>query len=72
MVRLLWLTGSDARYLAKEDFSDDSLKYFADNNIQVFHHRLTGNKEPFSEIGEEDIAQALNTVLGATRIAHFV
>ena len=56
------------RYLAKEDYSEDSLKFFAANGIRAFHFRLTGNKEPFYEIGDQEIATALGVVLGMTRL----
>ncbi|TPX40591.1 hypothetical protein SeLEV6574_g06541 [Synchytrium endobioticum] len=46
-------------YLCPEDYPSENTEFLTVNDIHLFHVRIAGNKEPFSEIDQNDIAQAL-------------
>eukprot|EP00842_Homolaphlyctis_polyrhiza_P001344 jgi/Hompol1/220/HPOL_002461-RA len=50
-------------YLCEDDYTEEHLRFWEENNIKVFHLRIAGNKEPFGEIDQADIADALVKVL---------
>ncbi|KAJ3031369.1 hypothetical protein HDV00_008369 [Rhizophlyctis rosea] len=50
-------------YLCEDDYSTDNLTFLAENGIKIFHLKISGNKEPFAEIDQADIASALVKVL---------
>ncbi|KAJ3185812.1 hypothetical protein HDU85_001181 [Gaertneriomyces sp. JEL0708] len=50
-------------YLAEDDYFPETLTFLADHNIKIFHVRIGGNKEPFGEIDQKLISDALVNVL---------
>lgn len=48
-------------YLCPDDYTNQ--KFLADNDIQMYQYKIKGNKEPFLEISQTDIASALVKVL---------
>ncbi|KAK9727876.1 tyrosine-protein phosphatase siw14 [Basidiobolus ranarum] len=50
-------------YLSPEDYSEEQLQFVKENEIQVFHYKIDGNKEPFQEINQADISNALVELL---------
>ena len=50
-------------YLAEDDYLPDTLSFFQENGINVFHIRLEAAKEPFKEYDEDMIYKALQIVL---------
>ncbi|KAJ3405074.1 hypothetical protein HDV05_006771 [Chytridiales sp. JEL 0842] len=51
-------------YLCSDDHLEDNIKFCEDEGIQMFHYRMKGNKEPFQEIDQKQMAEALAKVLG--------
>ncbi|CAG8610608.1 6668_t:CDS:2 [Paraglomus brasilianum] len=54
-------------YLSSDDFNEELHQFVTDQDIQVFHYKISGNKEPFIEIEQKDISSALVKVLGCLR-----
>ncbi|KAJ8328113.1 tyrosine-protein phosphatase siw14 [Batrachochytrium dendrobatidis] len=52
-----------SRYICEDDYTQETLDFWRINNVCVFHMRIAGNKEPFGEIEQKDIADALLKVL---------
>ncbi|KAL2919628.1 tyrosine-protein phosphatase siw14 [Polyrhizophydium stewartii] len=50
-------------YICEDDYTDENLRFWDETGVRVFHVRVAGNKEPFGEIDEADIADALSKVL---------
>ncbi|KAI8900020.1 protein-tyrosine phosphatase [Globomyces pollinis-pini] len=50
-------------YICEDDYSQENLDYLNLNGIKIHHIKISGNKEPFVEIDQNQIAQALVTVL---------
>eukprot|EP00736_Rhodelphis_marinus_P008968 Rmarinus@m.10395 len=50
-------------YLCPEPYSDYSAEFIKENNIQIFQFGIRGNKEPFVDIPEEVICDALVKLL---------
>ncbi|KAJ3290747.1 hypothetical protein HDU76_007365, partial [Blyttiomyces sp. JEL0837] len=50
-------------YVCSDDMGEENLNFIAENNIQLFQYNVKGNKEPFQEIDQDDIAKALVQVL---------
>ncbi|KAI8923371.1 tyrosine phosphatase family-domain-containing protein [Entophlyctis helioformis] len=50
-------------YICDDDYTPENLAYWQQNHINVFHIKVAGNKEPFGEINQADIADALVKVL---------
>ena len=51
-------------YLADDDdYLEDNKQFTAQEDITLFHIKIAGNKEPFTEIKGDDIALALTLVL---------
>ncbi|KAI8813249.1 protein-tyrosine phosphatase [Cladochytrium replicatum] len=50
-------------YLCTDDYSEDNLKFFAENNITIFHVKIESNKEPFEEIDHGLMEDALLKML---------
>ncbi|TPX61421.1 hypothetical protein SpCBS45565_g07260 [Spizellomyces sp. 'palustris'] len=51
-------------YLCEDEYSEDTLAFLGGYGIKIFHVRISGNKEPFGEIDQAEIAGALVEVLG--------
>ncbi|KAJ3099867.1 hypothetical protein HDU97_002696 [Phlyctochytrium planicorne] len=51
------------QYICSDEESEDNTKFFKENGIKLVHYRIKGNKEPFGEIEQSDIADALVHVL---------
>ena len=58
-----------ARYLAEEEHQPEYLEFVEQQKLQMWIHKLKGNKEPFDFIPKSVIAQALVTVLGANPLS---
>ncbi|KNC97528.1 uncharacterized protein SPPG_07004 [Spizellomyces punctatus DAOM BR117] len=50
-------------YLCEDEYSEDTLAFLGEYGIKIFHVRISGNKEPFGEIDQAEIAGALVEVL---------
>ncbi|RKO93618.1 protein-tyrosine phosphatase, partial [Blyttiomyces helicus] len=50
-------------YLCEDDYSDENSSFLKANNIDIFLVKISGNKEPFGEIDQGQIAGALVKVL---------
>ena len=50
-------------YLCEDDYSSETLEFLQENQIQSFHIRLESSKEPFKELSQELITEALLCVL---------
>ncbi|RIB08478.1 protein-tyrosine phosphatase [Gigaspora rosea] len=50
-------------YLSSDEFHEELSQFVKDQNIQVFHYKIDGNKEPFIEIEQKEISNALVKVL---------
>lgn len=50
-------------YLANDDYRENVVHWARSEGIQIFHHRVTMNKEPFTEMDEDEVARALAHVL---------
>ncbi|KAA8493843.1 putative tyrosine-protein phosphatase [Porphyridium purpureum] len=50
-------------YLCPEDYMDANVEFCAQNGIKVFQYGIQGNKEPFVDIPEEAIRDALLVLL---------
>ncbi|KAI9297240.1 protein-tyrosine phosphatase [Neoconidiobolus thromboides FSU 785] len=50
-------------YLAPEDYTLEQSKFNSDMNLKVYQYLIKGNKEPFGDIDQNDISQALVHVL---------
>ncbi|CAG8814023.1 22362_t:CDS:2, partial [Gigaspora rosea] len=42
-------------YLSSDEFHEELSQFVKDQNIQVFHYKIDGNKEPFIEIEQKEI-----------------
>ncbi|CAG8469820.1 23293_t:CDS:2 [Cetraspora pellucida] len=51
-------------YLSSDEVHEELSQFVNDQNIQVFHYKIDGNKEPFIEIEQKEISNALVKVLG--------
>lgn len=56
---------SRARYLCPEDYSEVNVEFLKQHGIQLLHFGIAGNKEPFVDIPDEVIRDALVALLGA-------
>lgn len=50
-------------YIANDDYRENMTEWARREGIQVFHHRVSVNKEPFAEMDEAEVAQALSHML---------
>ncbi|GBC09569.1 hypothetical protein RclHR1_00090003 [Rhizophagus clarus] len=50
-------------YLSSDNFNEELDQFVHEQQIQVFHYRIDGNKEPFMEIEQKEISSALVKVL---------
>lgn len=50
-------------YLCPEPYPELFVEFLRDNNIQLFHHSIEGAKEPFVDIPDNVIREALKVVL---------
>ncbi|KAI3620156.1 protein-tyrosine-phosphatase [Malassezia furfur] len=50
-------------YLANDDYRPNVLQWSRQQGLNVFHHRVNLNKEPFTEMDEAEVASALEHVL---------
>ncbi|KAI8908224.1 protein-tyrosine phosphatase [Powellomyces hirtus] len=50
-------------YLCEDDYSQDNLDFLCANGVKIIHVKIAGNKEPFGEIDQREIAAALVEVL---------
>ena len=50
------------RYLCLEDYPPGNLKFINEHGVKLFHIGIFGNKEPFVDISQKDIASALSTL----------
>jgi tyrosine-protein phosphatase SIW14 len=46
-------------YICDDDYTAENLEFLKREHIQCFQFRIAGNKEPFVEIDNEEIAKAL-------------
>ncbi|CAG8581577.1 43041_t:CDS:2 [Gigaspora margarita] len=53
--------------LSSDEFHEELSQFVKDQNIQIFHYKIDGNKEPFIEIEQKEISNALVKVLGCLR-----
>ncbi|WFD31126.1 protein-tyrosine-phosphatase [Malassezia sp. CBS 17886] len=62
---ILWVPWKRANrsYLANDDYRENVLRWAQREGLKVFHHRVTVNKEPFSEMDGSEVASALEQVL---------
>jgi len=49
-------------YLCLEDYPPGNLKFINEHGVKLFHIGIFGNKEPFVDISQKDIASALSTL----------
>ena len=50
-------------YLANDDYRENVVQWAHREGIHIFHHRVTMNKEPFTEMDEDEVASALTHIL---------
>jgi tyrosine-protein phosphatase SIW14 len=50
-------------YICDDDYTPENMQFLETEGIKLFHIRIIGNKEPFLEIDQRDIASALSQVL---------
>eukprot|EP01094_Clydonella_sp_ATCC50884_P023752 TRINITY_DN5772_c0_g1_i1.p1 TRINITY_DN5772_c0_g1~~TRINITY_DN5772_c0_g1_i1.p1 ORF type:complete len:204 (-),score=65.80 TRINITY_DN5772_c0_g1_i1:314-898(-) len=50
-------------YLCPEEYSQPNIEFMKENNIQLLHYGINGNKEPFVDIPEDRIRAALVDLL---------
>ncbi|KAI9209278.1 protein-tyrosine phosphatase [Polychytrium aggregatum] len=50
-------------FLCPEEYSEENVAFLESEGIQIFHYPISVNKEPFGEIDQKDIADALVQVL---------
>jgi len=50
-------------YLANDDYRENVVQWANRQGIRIFHHRVTMNKEPFTEMDEDEVASALTHIL---------
>ena len=50
-------------YLANDDYRENVVQWAHREGIRIFHHRVTMNKEPFTEMDEDEVASALTHIL---------
>ena len=50
-------------YLANDDYRENVVRWAQKEGIRIFHHRVTMNKEPFTEMDEQEVASAVAHVL---------
>ena len=50
-------------YLSDDEYSQENLDFLKEHNINIFHIRISGNKEPFQEIDQADVVTALQLLL---------
>ncbi|KAJ3330560.1 hypothetical protein HDU93_000332 [Gonapodya sp. JEL0774] len=50
--------------LILEEYPEQNLKFLNENGVKLFQFGVAGNKEPFVDIPEDVIAQALTVILG--------
>lgn len=50
-------------YLCHHEYKDDNLRFLEEQNIQLFHCPIDGNKEPFMGIDPEAMVDALHHIL---------
>jgi len=51
------------RTLILEEYPEPNVKFLRENNIQLLQHGMPGNKEPFVDVPEEKIRDALTALL---------
>lgn len=54
-----------SRYVANEDYRPSISAFAQHQGIQILHHRISVNKEPFGEMEEDIVADALSQILDA-------
>lgn len=52
-------------YIANEDYRPSISAFAESQGIQILHHRISVNKEPFGEMEEDLVADALSKILDA-------
>lgn len=50
-------------YLSEDECSEENIAFMNEENIEFFHVKIQGNKEPFVEIDQAVLAQALCKLL---------
>jgi len=50
-------------YLCSEEYPEENVEFLKSNGIKLFHFGITGNKEPFVNIPEDTIREALKVLL---------
>ncbi|XP_076924083.1 inositol diphosphatase DSP1-like [Bidens hawaiensis] len=50
-------------YLCPEKYPDNNLEFLKSNRIQLFHFAIEGTKEPYIDIPEDTIREALKVVI---------
>lgn len=50
-------------YICENDYSNENLDFLKNEQIEIFHYKLVGNKEPFVVLDHDQIADALQKVL---------
>ena len=50
-------------YICEDDYQADNIEFLDTEDIRVFQFRLGGNKEPFVEMDQKIVANALNLIL---------
>mmetsp|Transcript_36660 Transcript_36660/g.75157 ORF Transcript_36660/g.75157 Transcript_36660/m.75157 type:complete len:280 (+) Transcript_36660:100-939(+) len=54
-------------YLCQEEYSGQVKQFYDQNNVTVYCHGVSGNKEPFVEISEDQIYTALQVLLDESK-----
>ncbi|ORY79717.1 tyrosine phosphatase family-domain-containing protein [Leucosporidium creatinivorum] len=50
-------------YLSSDDYRHDTLSWAESRGLKIFHHRLESSKEPFEEVDEDRVVQALEDII---------
>ncbi|KAI9102027.1 protein-tyrosine phosphatase [Phlyctochytrium arcticum] len=50
-------------YLCEDDYAEDTLEFLRAEELTIYHIRIQANKEPFGEIDQREITNALIQVL---------
>jgi tyrosine-protein phosphatase SIW14 len=53
--------------LILEDYPEQNMAFLKENDITLFQFGVSGNKEPFVDIPEDTICDALSVLLGIKR-----
>jgi hypothetical protein len=52
------------RYLSNDDYRHDTYSWAQTRGLKIFHHRIESCKEPFVEVDEDRVVEALEQIIG--------